>query len=114
MAGIEKLTAVPLNLPPMQAATVEPKTKWNSETKTAEQQHNSDGVPLWSVTTIFPHDGGLKQMTVTIPAESQPKIEPFQQVSFTNLVARPYGIAQGNGRVNAGLYFTADAVAVAK
>lgn len=66
------------------------------------------------MTTIFPHDGGLKQMTVTVPGAEQPKIEPFQQVSFTNLVARPYGIAQASGRVNAGLYFTADAVAVAK
>lgn len=41
MAGIEKLSAVPLSLPPMQAATVEPKTKWNAETKSAEQQRNS-------------------------------------------------------------------------
>ncbi|WOF19438.1 hypothetical protein IHV82_01235 [Mycobacterium avium] len=114
MAGIEKLTAVPVSMAATQLAVVEPKSKWNPETKTAEPQSNADNVPLWSVTVMFPHDGSMKQLTATIAAPSAPAFEVGTQVRFNKLVARPYGIAQAGGRVNAGLYFTAESVEPAK
>jgi len=116
MAGIEKITELEYVIPsPANLAIIEPKTKWNADTKSAEQVVRDD-IPQWSVTVLFVHAGKFLQLTATVSAKTQPlKDVPLNtRVQFTNLVARPYGLAQAGGRVNAGLYFTADSVEVVK
>lgn len=113
--AIAKLTELPVTLPkPVLVVQVSPKTKWDAATKTAVQT-TKDDVPQWSIDGLTdPGHGQLVQLTVTITSPEMPAIGTSVSANFVNLVARPYGLAQAGGRVNAGLYFTADSVQVVK